>query len=185
MEAEKYPPPQERFKKVILSLAELMRKELIKARKKNVKVISENIVEFGITLVEESDERDLIKGFIKRSFPIEEKTGERISCWDSVFEKDRRFFFENSSVIFGELSSGIIDGIIVLLEENENLLEGTWKHLFSLVKICINFIYLSKDPKVEKKKEGGFDIIYTNKKYEYINVEDLASKWGVNLLNAK
>jgi hypothetical protein len=186
----KHPPPEERFKKVLLSLTELMRKELNKARKEGLKVIGDKIVEFGIELIKEADDRSLIKGFITRSFPEDEKTGERLCCWDSVFEKDRDFFFGNSSFIFGELSSGIVDGILVVIrgdesEKNKNLIEGIWKHLFSMIKICINFLYLERKPEIIELSEGGYKIRYTKDKYNFVKLEDLAKKWGVNLLNAK
>lgn len=180
-----FPPPQERFKKVLISLSDLMRKELNKERKRNSNVISEKIVDFGIVLIEESDGKDMIEGFIERSFPKSEKN----IYWDFVFEKNKDFFFENSSLIFGELSSGIIDGIATIIkddnEQNKYLMEGIWKHLFSIVKISINYIYLSRDPKIENIPGEGMVIKYTKDKYSYIPLEDIAKKWGVNLLNAK
>jgi hypothetical protein len=192
---ENHPPPAERFKKVLLSLSELMRKELNKARKKGINVINENIIDFGIALINEADDDKLIRGFIKRSFPLvdaEDESKKRVCCWDSVLQKDKKFFFSNSSFIFGELSSGIVDGIFVIIKDKEDdddgnkyLIEGIWKHLFSMIKICINFIYLRRQPKVECLAEGGYNIKYSNNKYDYIHLEELALKWSVNLLNAR
>lgn len=186
-----HPPPAERFKKVLLSLSDLMKKELAKARNKGINVINDNILEFGIAMINDADDENLIKGFIKRSFP-EDESGNKVCCWDSVLQKDKKFFFSNSSFIFGELSSGIVDGIFVIVKDtngeedtNKYLIEGIWKHLFSMIKICINYIYLLRKPKIECLPEGGYNIKYSNDKYNHIRLEELALKWNVNLMNAR
>ena len=180
------PPPPERFKVVVLSLSNVLKIELDKARDDGIEVVGGNIVDFGIEFMKGSEPFSFIDKFVSRSF-VRQQDGSYICCWDYVKDKNRDYFLKNTSFIFGELPSGIIDGIKVVLEneeESRELMESIWKHLFSLIKISINHIYLSRKPSI-KKTDQGFNISYTQEYYSHVNIEDLSQKWGVDLMKAR
>lgn len=183
----KAPPPGERFKLTLISLANIMSREMDSARAKNINTINKGVVDFGIELIKNTNGDIITGGFISRSFSANNNTLN--NYWDKILEKDKDFFMskENSSVLFGELSSGIVDGFMNLVRErhiSDKMMDSIWQHLFAMVKMSIAFVYLERNPQLQKT-EDGFSIRYTNKCREHINLEEEASKWGVDLTQIK
>lgn len=179
------PPAPVRFKEVVLSLAEIMSQEMDEARRRGIKTINRDIVIFGIEFIRASDAHNMISGFINRSFVRDESSNSYEVLWDKILHKNKSFFLDNSSLIFGDLSSGIVDGFkTVIADGDEELLEAIWDHIFALVKISISHIYLERRPQITSTSDG-FNIIYSVESRNHIKVEKEAAKWGVNLLEIK
>jgi len=183
----KPPPPGERFKLTLISLSNIMSREMDSARAKNIPTINKSIVDFGIELIKNTNGDIIAGGFISRSFNENNKSLN--NYWDKILAKDEEFFMskENSSVLFGELSSGIVDGFINLVRErhiSDKMMDSIWQHLTAMVKMSIAFVYLERKPQLQKI-DDGFSIKYTNKCREHIDLEGEASKWGVDLTQIK
>ena len=181
------PPPGERFKRTLLSLANMMSKEIDIARSKGIDTIDKPIIDFGIELIKNVGGDIITGGFVTRSFG-ETSNGYNI-YWDKILEKNIHFFLapENSSLLFGELASGIVDGFSKLIKDkhiNEKLMDSVWQHLHAMVKMSISFIYFERKPQ-KHKTEDGFEIKYTNKVRPHINLELEANKWNVNLMQTR
>lgn len=175
------PPPGERFKKTLTNLAGIMSNEIQIARNKGVNTISPEIINFGITLIEATDGDVIAGGFITRSYS---PTG---NYWGKILEKDESFFMskENSTLLFGELSSGIVDGFINLIKEkhvSENLMMSVWQHLHAMVKISIAFVHFERKPH-KVKTEDGFSVKYTQNERPHIDLLGEAERWSVDLAN--
>lgn len=182
----KAPPPEERFKANLLNLANIMSKELNIARGKGVNTVSENVLELGVSLIKGTPGNIIIGGFITRSFPADKSTGLRRNVWDEVFTENDAFFIENSKVIFGELSEGIVGGFKVLLENKSvspSLMKIIWKHLIAMVKTSLHFIYIGREP-VVVSNDDGYKITYQKEFYPFVRLEEEAARWNVNLMSS-
>lgn len=183
------PPPGERFKRTLLSLAHIMEIEMSRARAKGIDTVDKKLVDFGIELIKLSSGDIIIGGFITRSFK-ENSNGTWNNFWDKILEKDEIFFMEekNSSLLFGELSSSVVDGFTKLIREkhvSDKLMVSVWQHLHAMVKISIYFVHFERKPE-KYSSDGAFGFRYTNKKVrEHINLEEEAEKWNVDLMKAK
>lgn len=183
MSDDTIPPPEVRFKVTLLSMANIISSEVTLASAKARCGINNEIILLGIEFINAYKDVEIIEGFIDRSY------NENFSYWDDILSKNNDFFLDkkNSSLLFGELSSGIIDGFIDLINEKRtsaHLVETLWKYLHVLVRISISYIFLQRNPQVVKT-DDGFSIKYTNNSRSYINLEKEAEKWNVDLLRVK
>ncbi len=181
------PPPGERFKLTLISLASMMSREIENARHKGIDTIPKGIINLGIELIKNTEGDIIIGGFVTRSFG---KTPNGYNnYWDKIKLKDQNFFMNgnNSSLLFGELSSAIVDGFIKLVKEkyiSEQMMNNVWQHLHAMVKMSISFVYFERKPQ-KYNTNDGFSIKYTNRVREHINLEEEANKWGIDLTQTK
>lgn len=183
MAEDRVPPPAERFKVTLLSMAKIISTEISLARSKGLKVISDEIISFGVDMIKLSKDEDIIEGFINRSY-----NGE-VNYWDEVLVKNDNFFLnkKNSTLLFGELSSSVVDSFVDLVnskQTSEMLVATLWNYLHALVKISIAYIFFERKPQIIKTNDG-FNIRYTKETRSHINLEREAEKWKVDLLKVK
>jgi hypothetical protein len=184
----KPPPPEDRFKANLLSLANIMKKEINNARSMGIETVSGSVVELGISLIKGTPSATIIGGFISRSFPVSTEGNLVRNVWDEVYKENDDFFLNNSSVLFGELSEGIVNGFKVLLvnesyrKVNPALMTTIWKHLVAMVKTSLHFIYSKREPLFTTSSEG-YIITYQKAIYPQIKLEEEAKRWNVNLMS--
>jgi hypothetical protein len=102
-------------------------------------------IEYGIIVFDAFDKHYIIQRFIKFSHPY----------WDQILNKNERFFTENSSEIFKELSSerlGIFNELFTLKDKQgrnlvgDDLKDQIWDLFHHLVKCSIKYIHNKRLP---------------------------------------
>jgi hypothetical protein len=181
----KIPPPEDRFKMTLLSLSNIMLREIEKKRARGEKTIAKETLMFGLEMIKATKSDVIIGGFLTRSFDVE--NGKKRDLWDRVLEKDRDFFMQKSETLFGELSSGIVEGFKDLIRQgdvDEKLMKTIWDHLSAMVKMSISYVHLSRKPQITST-DNGFKVDYTIDYRKEIDLHNEAKKWNFNLAEAK
>jgi hypothetical protein len=185
----------QRYKDNLLALCELNRDIIVDINNKGIKTsLHPTMISIGMSILEQSDAENIIKGFIHRSheyslaMPNENNNNDNKLyhpiIWERIRNKDENFLLNNSDSIFGEMSKENIayfKEIFTLKDHNGNLAivnkqkEQMWSIIHGMVKICIKYIHEKREPNVETKK-------YTLPFYDTISISKLTKKWELNSL---
>lgn len=122
------------------------------------------------------DKDILIEKFINNSEPF----------WNNIKKKEDDYIIKNMELLLGEYAKyekfnalKVIFGAGILDDLTKDRIR---EYLFALIRISINHVYKSKDPKVQHLTDGKIKISYANaKSFPNIKVADHAKNWGLKL----
>jgi hypothetical protein len=176
------PPSEDRFGKNMDDLAKFLVKEILETPrvKPHVK-FPPALILIGLKYIQKKGNKNLVEGFIKQTYKF----------WDKIHEKDRDYLVENASDFVGpsvpkERLRGIVtvfsqegkDGQKIISDDDT---ESLFRFLFALIRISILYIHETRQPVISKDEEGCEIKTYNHKEFEYVELNDVAKKWNVDL----
>ena len=120
-------------------------------------------------------QKEFIDGFIKKSH----------MHWDKIRNEEEEFIHNHATEIFGKLPVTQINAFSKLfLEKDANGRqivsdedrEDIWSYFQSLVRICINYIHVNREPIIHEGKQ-----VYRKSFMKDIQLSKIANDWEMNL----
>lgn len=177
------PCTEERFKIVIIDMAQLIRKIVVYVNSKGYKTkLTPQTIDLGTVALNGFSGKKLTHEFVKRSYKIAPGC-ETDTYWDKAREKNEDFLHQNLSILFGELSMDLVQdfsdimklkddkGKYVVVDETR---ESIWEFLQALIKISIRFVHETRKPElIDGKKQ------YTVEYFSEISVSKQVTLWKI------
>jgi len=189
MEKSGSPSPEERFHTNVVGLGELLYDIVREVNNKGYQIITPQVIELAVRVLEKLDHTTVIHTFINKSHEKEGNTDLKEHCWEKIRVRDRTFFLQNAGKIFSDLPMSRVnafsqmfslkdtDGNFVVSKEDE---EEIWEYFESLVKIAIKYIHEKRQP-ILIRHESEEIRRYENTFFEEVDLSFHAKSWGIEL----
>lgn len=174
-------PEEVRFAKNTTILASCLHEMIHKLFESGYKTIHPDIVLIASQMMKTFDAHYLIQGFI-------ENTHEK--CWDSIHERNEKFFLENAKDIFQYLPMDKVnlftdvflthnrEGESVISQASKNQL---WELFAAMTRIAIKYIHKHRSPYEYANENGEMVKAYGKNFFNQVNLSHHAKTWGLVL----
>ena len=173
-------PEEKRFARNISIMIKAVSDSITKLYNNGYKTIDPSLVTLAGSVITGFNDHYLIKGFIKSSHE---------KCWDSIRNRDEKFFIENSKEIFEFLPMDKVDlfrdlflakdsnGVSIISIETKTQL---WELFEALVKISIKYVHKGRSPYSYSTPEG-VKYAYGKAFFDNVDLSHHAPIWKVEL----
>jgi len=173
-------PEEERFARNTLIMAQAVHESVQKLYDAGYKTVNPMMISFAIGIISSFDKHYLIQGFIKKSHK---------TSWDSIKNKDEKFFLENAGDIFSELPMENVNmfrdmfqlkdkqGQPVISQALKNQL---WDLFHAMVKISIKYVHKQRKP-YSYMGQSGMTNAYSVNFSDDVDLARHSKLWGVVL----
>lgn len=185
--------PQDKFYNNLVCVIETVREVVKDCRKLKLTTLTPEIIDIGLESL-----GNIHKGK-QNEYNSDQKPNERLIThfvekiyehWDSIFDKDDKFFEENANKVFEGAPTDQINafsviykaedkvGKRVLVEEDDKYI---WDCFHAMVKQSIRFVHEKREPVIRVDDKGTPVKTYQNDFANYVDVPKSSKKWNVKL----